>query len=272
MKFGTGGNRLWNPSNVPEMAKILKVKKETPTIKSFVLDREFDVKPGQFFMLWLPGIDEKPFSFSSKKPFCITVKKVGEFTGKMHALKKGKIGIRGPYGNGFSIKGNEICIIAGGVGIAPLMPVLKECTKKRKKTTVILGAKTKNELLFVDRIKKTNAELIITTDDGSCGEKCFACDALEVLLKKERFDCVYTCGPESMMKKVADLCLREKIECQVNLERYMKCGIGICGQCVLDPSGLRVCKDGPVFNARRLADTEFGKYRRDASGAREETC
>jgi dihydroorotate dehydrogenase electron transfer subunit len=109
--------------------------------------------------------------------------------------------------------------------------------------------------------------VIITTDDGSLGIRGFTTDALKGLLKEESFDCVYTCGPEMMMKKVFGLCKEFGVECQASLERYMKCGIGVCGQCCID--GLRVCKDGPVFSSEQLRKLdEFGVFERNKSGCK----
>jgi dihydroorotate dehydrogenase electron transfer subunit len=136
---------------------------------------------------------------------------------------------------------------------------------KKVKITAIVGAGTRDDLFFVNRMKKYCFKVIITTDDGSSGIKGFTTDALKKLLKKEKFDCVYTCGPEIMMKKVFDICESHKMECQVSLERYMKCGFGLCGQCCIDD--MRVCIDGPVFNSKQLRKlTEFGVFERNKSG------
>ena len=164
-------------------------------------------------------------------------------------------------------KVTKMCFIAGGLGIVPLINMI-EHLKNPKAATVIIGAKTREELIFVDRIKKTGVKLLMVTDDGSVGEKAFPHQLFEKLTKKEGFDQVLCCGPEIMMKAVLDIAVREKIPAQFSLERFMKCGIGICGSCALDPSGLLVCKDGPVFDSDALLGTEFGKYRRDASGSK----
>ncbi|HDI72584.1 MAG TPA: dihydroorotate dehydrogenase electron transfer subunit [Candidatus Altiarchaeales archaeon] len=259
--------------DAPEMVKVLEVKEETPSVSTIVLEKKVKAKYGQFFMLWIPDVGEKPYTFSRLDDNLeITVKRVGPFSEKMCSLKKGDlIGIRGPYGGGyFNLTGKDICIIAGGVGIAPLMPLIENQreSERERNFTVIFGANTKDELLFVDRIKKTDVELIITTDDGSAGEKCPCHEVLSRITKKRRFDQILCCGPEPMMKEILEIAIKEKIPCQLSLERYMKCGIGICGSCSLDPSGLLVCKDGPVFSAEKLINSEFGKYRRDASGSR----
>ena len=254
--------------NAPEIVKILKVRTENKNTKTFTIDKKISPKPGQFFMLWIPEVGQKPFSFSNfKDRLEITVKGVGEFSNYMLNMKKGDfIGIQGPYGKGFKIFGKNICVVAGGMGAIPLISLIEN--NKKSRFTTVVGAKTKNELLFVDRFKRSTKRVIVTTDDGSYGINGFTTDILNELLKKKKFNLICSCGPEPMMKKVLDLALKYKIPCQLSLERYMKCGFGICGSCCLDPSGLRVCKEGPVFNEKQLIKSEFGNYTRDASGSK----
>jgi len=250
-----------------EMVKILEVRKENPSTKTLVLNIKLDSKPGQFVMLWLPDAGEKPFGISRLEGNIeITVKDVGKFTKELCKAKKGfLVGIRGPYGNGYELRGDNPCIIGGGVGLAPLMPIIEHFGKK---ATVVQGVKTKNDILFTDRIKKSGASLHIATDDGSLGEKCFCPELFDRILSGKKFDQVYCCGPEIMMSKVGEISMKEKILCQLSLERWMKCGFGLCGSCSLDPSGLLVCKDGPVFTAKQLQGTEFGSYARDSAGSK----
>lgn len=118
-------------------------------------------------------------------------------------------------------------------------------------------------------MKKAGAKTMVSTDDGSEGQKGFVTELLHALLQKEKIGKICTCGPEIMMKKVVELSDDFKIPCEISLERYMKCGLGICGQCCVDPLGIRMCTEGPVIKketAKKI--TEFGKYRRDASGRR----
>jgi dihydroorotate dehydrogenase electron transfer subunit len=260
--------------DTPETVKILEVRKETPTVNTLVLEKKCgSVGFGQFFMIWIPGVGEKPYACSkhTAKNMEITVKHIGPFSGKLQNLKKGDpVGIRGPYGNGrFISKGKNPCFVAGGLGIVPLIPLIESMKGSGKKVTVILGAKTKDELIFAERVKKAGADLHIATDDGSAGEKAFPHQLLAGLIKEKKTDQVYCCGPEVMMREVLNAVREKKIPAQFSLERYMKCGIGLCGSCALDPSGLLVCRDGPVFDSEKIKDSEFGKYRRDAAGSRE---
>ncbi len=233
---------------------ITKIKVETPKVKTFVLSIDIKAKPGQYVMVWLPGINEKPFSIVSCLPLTLSIAAVGPFTNKIHQLKVGdKLTFRGPYGKFFKIKGKRILLVGGGYGTAPLYFLAQEASKlKRKKVTVIIGARTKSELAFVSKFKKMRCKVLTTTDDGSSGFKGFTPQLVEELIKKEKFDSAYTCGPEIMMKKIAETCKRKKIFCQISMERIFKCGIGLCGECSC--RGKLVCRDGPVFNGKILGD------------------
>ncbi len=245
----------------PTMAAIKKIVSETPDIKTYYLDFAMDAKPGQFAMAWIPGLDEKPFTLTASGKECaITVQCKGKFTKAMCELKEGnKIGIRGPYGNGFDLKEvKRVCIVAGGCGAAPIALLAEQLKEQGAKISIVLGAKTGKACLFKERLGKTTKGLYITTDDGSLGEKGFVTTILESLLKKEKFDCIFCCGPEGMMKAVFEICEKYKIKCQLNLERYMRCATGICGACALGK--WLVCKDGPVFTGEQLRETaDFGK-------------
>jgi dihydroorotate dehydrogenase electron transfer subunit len=256
------------PADRPQMANVKSVVRENPCASTLALDLKLKAKPGQFIMLWIPGVDEKPFSLSRiKERTEITVKNAGPFSERLLKSKKGsQVWVRGPYGNGFTLKGKKICFISGGVGLAPLMPLIEEASRKRKNVTVIAGFRDKKNLLFQKRLSKAKAEIHVVTDDGSFNRKAYATDILEEQLGIKTFDQLYCCGPEPMMKKTLDLCLKKRIPCQMSVERYMKCAVGICGQCCLD--GLRVCKDGPVFTGKELKNTEFGRYTRNAEGRR----
>ncbi len=247
-------------SELPEMARITKVVDENPYVKTFFIDKRIDAKPGQFVMVWIPGVDEKPFSLSYLgKQTGITVEEKGKFTSALFRVKEGdSIGVRGPYGKEFSLKPNA-CVVAGGCGVAPLSPLIEQLPKP----FVIQGARSKDRLIFPKRFEKAN----LATDDGSFGTKGFVTDVLESELKKRKFSIIYTCGPEVMMKRVFELCEKYGVECEASLERYMKCGFGVCGQC--EASGLRVCKDGPVFASAQLRKIkDFGGFARLKTGKR----
>ena len=249
-------------TDIPKMLEISRVVQEGKGQKSFFFNQSMDCKPGQFVMVWLPDVDEKPMavSYHNKKEFAFTSQSIGKFTNFLDKLKKGdKLGIRGPYGNSFSLK-NNACIVAGGVGLSSLSKLID----KLKNPLIIYGARSKHHLIYLKRYK--NRKMIVATDDGSFGKKGFTTDVLnKVLNQNKKIKIVYTCGPEMMMKKVFEICSRHKIQCEASLERYMKCSFGICGACMIDDK--IVCIDGPIFNSSQLNKlSEFGKYARIKTG------
>ena len=245
---------------LPAPVTIAEIRNDTPTIRTFFFDRAFNFEPGQFVMVWVPGVDEVPMALSSDKS--ITVQKVGDATGAMFDLRAGDaLGIRGPFGNGFT-KGEKMLAIAGGVGAAPLLPLARaDCVM-----TMLLGARTEKELLFVDLLDECT-DVIIATDDGTLGQKGFVTTLLDDL-NLGQYDRIAVCGPEVMMRSVLANVDDKGIAARTEfaLHRYMKCGVGCCGSCCIDPSGMRVCRDGPVFTGELLKKSEFGHYMRDASG------
>jgi dihydroorotate dehydrogenase electron transfer subunit len=253
--------------NIPTITTLLTSTREATDIKTITFRNSTAVIPGQFFMIWIPGVDEIPMSVSgiTKDVKAITFRKIGDATDALYHMKYGsKIGIRGPYGNGFTLTGNHLLFVGGGTGIAMLAPAVEQARKRKLKSTVIIGVKTKSELFFEDRLRRCGANVLISTDDGSKGYKGFASSLAKDILKKEKIDAVFTCGPEPMMKTILSFC--RTIPFQASLERYMKCSIGICGQCCIG-KGLRVCLDGPIFDGKTLKTVEeFGVYRRDAAG------
>jgi dihydroorotate dehydrogenase electron transfer subunit len=249
----------------PVNAVITQIIRETPTIITLVTDIELDAAPGQFVMVWVRGLDEVPMALSH--PGSITVQRVGEATEALSRLEVGdSIGIRGPFGNGFEVKGNKIMVIAGGVGGAPLLPLAQQAQSLGLDVTTLIGARTADELLFEEYFSKCGA-LSIATDDGSKGHHGFITGAMD-MFNLAGFDQFYICGPELMMKSVLDILQAAGLEAmaQLSLHRYFKCGIGVCGACTIDPSGLRVCRDGPVFSGDLLIKSELGKYHRDTTG------
>ncbi len=239
-------------------------------------------KAGQFVMVWVPGVDEVPMSLSSyddKGNWSITVKDVGECTNAIHNSKIGDfIGIRGPLGNNFILPNDsskKLILIGGGIGMAPLKCLSLEIMKKNLEFTIIEGAKISEEIMFINDFQSLDpkhSEVIYCTDDGSYELKGFASEAFERLIKNYSKSEIpnliaYTCGPEKMIFKVFQICERYSIKLQASLERIMRCGCGLCGLCAVDPLGLLVCKDGPVFDSKNLRQMgDFGKYKRDFSG------
>lgn len=252
-----------------KQVKIIEVIKETPSIKSFLFNIDIKGFAGQFVMVWIPCLGEKPFSISYSKPFGITIKKVGPFTSELFNFREGdNVWIRGPYGSNFPIndlKNSHVCIIVGGIGAAPL-GLLAEQLGKNNRVTTYIGAKTADEILFEDRFLKFG-KTVIATDDGSRGYRGFITDLLlKINIKKNNNYAL--CGNEQMLVSAVNI-LRNKIphkQIYLCLERYIKCGVGACGYCCIDSH--RICTDGPVMTYDKIQNSnEFGRIKRDHTGS-----
>lgn len=260
--------------HVPKIVEIKRVVIESPTVKTFIFDWEVNNEvPGNFMMVW-NFKDEKPMSISLIDPvnneIGISIRGVGEFTNQVHNHKEGDLlGLRGPYGRGFHMAGPKILAVGGGVGMAPIVAFTEEASRMGFSVDVVSAAGTANELLFIERIQKTGSKLLTCTDDGSHGFCGFGTELADIALSETDYDMVVACGPEVMMKKLYGTVLKLDIPAQFSLERYMKCGMGLCGQCCVDDLGWRVCVEGPVFWSDELKMiSEFGNYKRDASGVK----
>jgi len=262
--------------NFRRIVKLVRVVEENPRVKTFWFRDALcsKAKPGQFVMVWIIGVDEIPLSLSTIGDICsITVAKVGDATETMHKLKPGdSVGVRGPYGNGFKIVKGRVAVVAGGVGLATLLPLLERLKECGCRTEAFLGFRSKHDifqLAKVERAVKPDGAVMVATDDGSIGFKGLVSELFEKHLRKSRpsYDVVYTCGPPAMIRRVYELCETWGLKIQASLEAYMKCGIGICGSCCIGP--YRVCRDGPVFSASQLRKMpELGLYKRGPDGAK----
>lgn len=255
---------------------IERIIEETPTVKTFIFKDNISSKarPGQFLMVWIPRAEELPMSVmvSEKGYAAVTIRKLGFGSTALYNKGIGEIlGIRGPYGNQFKIDTDtkKVLLVGGGTGLVPLLRLTTMLNELKIDTTVIIGARSKDEVFFEkqanDFLDKTKHKVIISTEDGSYGVKGYATDVMSHIVNREKFDTVYTCGPELMIKKIFDIGLRNSLSIQVSLERYMKCGVGICASCCIGDQ--LVCRDGTVFNEMQLsAMIEFGLMYRDKSG------
>lgn len=242
--------------------------KEGSGITTLRFDLDRSIAPGQFLMVWAPGVDEVPMSASyiyGRKG--ISVKEVGDATKALCSLGPGDfIGVRGPYGKGYDIPPGKLLVVGGGTGLASLLPAA-DFIGDRAAVDILIGARTASELIFVERAKRLSHEVHMSTDDGSAGFKGTVVQMARERIAMKRYGMVLGCGPERMLEALLRLCQESSTPCQLSLERYMKCGAGLCGSCALD--GLRVCADGPVFSGEALAGLrEFGKSKRDESGQR----
>ena len=254
---------------------VLDIKREAVDINTIYFKDELvrDAEPGQYIMVWVPGEDEVPMSISTIEHnglSSITVRNVGPTTEILDSITPGtKIGIRGPYGNHYEVKGEKPLIVAGGSGAASLLPLVRAFLKKGVKPTFILGGRSSDQLLFEDTLTELLREnLVISTDDGSMGYSGYASGYAALLMAENDYDQIYTCGPELMMAKVFHEAEKHELPMQASLERYVKCAVGLCGNCAIGP--YRVCKDGPIFDTEMLKEVrdEFGISQMDASGVK----
>ncbi len=257
---------------LPQTVAILDIQQETRTIRTFVLDAELrEATPGQFVMLWLPDVDEKPMSIASPAPLTVTVARVGPFSTVLHRRKVGdKMGWRGPYGHGYSLHEEKPAIlIAGGCGVGPIYFLAQQAVEKGMPTTVAVGAHSEDALPYAEKFRALGVELILATDDGTFGHRGLITDVVwrQIPPEQRQSAAIYACGPEPMLVALHRLCREHDLPGQLSVERYMKCGFGICGQCAMD--GLLVCQDGPVFEVEELDGLrDFGHAHRTATGRR----
>ncbi len=164
-----------------------------------------------------------------------------------------KIDILGPLGNGFDTdtEDSRVLLVGGGIGIFPLLELAKTFGKR---ASVLLGFRSKSEMMMTDEFARYVDNVFVATDDGSCGYKGFVTGLLKNITDSNEVNRIFVCGPTPMMKAVSEIAVDKNIPTQVSLEERMGCGIGACVTCVCKINGQRkrVCKDGPVFNASEV--------------------
>ena len=221
-----------------------------------------DMLPGQFVEVRVDGSPNtflrRPISINfvdrSQNELWLLVATIGDGTRRLAELTEGDIlNCLLPLGNGFTPakSGERVLLIGGGVGVAPLLYMGAEMQRQGIEPTFLLGARTAKDLLLTN-IYNMYGRVFVTTEDGSKGEKGFVTN--HSILLQEHFDRISTCGPTPMMKAVARLAKEKGIDCEASLENLMACGLGACLCCVekTTDGNLCVCKDGPVFDVRRL--------------------
>ena len=221
-----------------------------------------DIVPGQFVQVRVDGSPNtylrRPISIHDvdfgKNEIILLVQQVGEGTRHLAAAKEGDIiNVVLPLGNGFTLpeKGEMCLLVGGGIGIAPLYFFAKVLGKKGIQPVLLLGGKTETDLIRLADYQQFG-DVFVTTEDGSLGEKGFV--TMHSVWNERQFDKIYVCGPKPMMKAVAKLAAEKDAWCEVSLENLMACGLGACLCCVEDTvdGHICVCKEGPVFNTRRL--------------------
>lgn len=211
--------------------------------------------PGQFVHILTDATYiRRPFSIAgcTQKQAMILIQIKGPGTKKLSEIQKGMyLDIIGPLGNGFPDVKDEknIYLVAGGIGIAPILFLMSKLLNENKKFKLFYGAKTKDDML-VSMLPEGKYEKILSTDDGSYGEKATVLETFEKVTIEEKPDIVFSSGPNEMLKKLSIFCKEKGIKAYISLENIMFCGTGICQGCVVDTKEgyKRVCKEGPVFD------------------------
>jgi len=234
---------------IPQKVKILEYHRETPDNFSITIDFKTKHDPGQFVQVSLPGIGESPISICSYSDeyMKLNIREVGSVTHKISTLKEGdEIYIRGPYGNGYpmiDLKGNNILLIGGGCGVAPLKGIIN----------------------YIEQYRKDYKDIDLKEEehqDNACivAKHGFITDELHKIDISPKNRVVFLCGPPAMMDKVIEI-LRSKgfheDQIFISAERLMQCAVGICGHCMI--RGKYTCKDGPVFRLDQMEKENHGR-------------
>ena len=240
--------------------RLKEVRRLNYRTSTFVFDKPLpQTQPGQFVMVWLPEVGEKPFSIAGADPFSLTVAAVGPFSDAMCELELGaRVWIRGPLGHGYQLSGKRHLLVGGGYGAAPLYFLARQALALGGTVHVCLGARSADDLILVDDFRSAGCDVAITTDDGSLGQRGRVSLVVEQAVEVFQPQTLYACGPQPMLLALVDLCKNYQLPAQLSWEAMMRCGIGLCGSCELDeditrmaglPGGWLTCKDGPVsFN------------------------
>jgi NAD(P)H-flavin reductase len=263
---------------MPSLWRVVRAFSETRDTFTLVLaptDSDaapFRFEPGQFNMIWAFGLGEVPISISghagSKREVVHTIRAVGGVTQSLQKLKKDDVlAMRGPFGTPWpvaSARGHDVVIVAGGIGLAPLRPVIYHLLEHRAqfdRVLIVYGARSPDELLFRRELEtwrgRFDLDVQVTVDRGAADWHGHV-GVVTTLLPRGHFDpdetAAFLCGPEAMMTFASRELekrgvSRDKI--WISMERNMKCGVGLCGHCQLGPSF--VCKDGPVYRLDQVA-------------------
>ena len=227
--------------------------------------------PGQFVMIRLSDnyypLLRRPFSIHNlykheDGDYCVELlfKVIGKGTLALsQCLSNQWIDILGPIGNGFCYNDSlkNALLVSGGIGVAPMLFLAKCLLDNGTLCHVINGGRTADDVLCTDIFQALGIDVSICTDDGSAGTKGFVTDKLEMHIKKQMPDIIYTCGPQPMLSKVSEIAEKNSVACQVSLESHMACGMGACLGCAVQSKDLHktyyhVCVDGPVFLSDRV--------------------
>ena len=261
---------------LPQPYLVQAVTKETPDTFTLKLAPEekangSSFRPGQFSMLWVFGVGELPISISGNpadhKQLVYTVRSVGQATNALVTQRVGAgVGVRGPYGTGWPVdaaRGRDVIVVAGGIGLAPLRPVIYEVLRHREdfgRLVVLYGARSPHDLLYRQELaawaRQRETQVLVTVDYGGMSWRGHV-GVVTTLFKYARLkpaqSVAMVCGPEIMMRFVARELISHGLsrnDVYLSMERNMKCAVGFCGHCQYGPHF--ICKDGPVFPYEKM--------------------
>jgi NAD(P)H-flavin reductase len=260
---------------LPQHWVVRRVTKETPDTFTLALDSANGglaaFQPGQFSMLWVFGVGELPISISGDpadtESLTYTVRSVGQATHALVSRLPGEsLGVRGPFGAGWPVeaaKGRDILVVAGGIGLAPLRPVIYHVLRHRSdygKLVILYGARSPRDMLYRKELaawaKQPGTQVLSTVDYGGVGWRGrvgVVTSLFKFLRIQPSLTTAMVCGPEIMMRFVSRELLAKGLdanELYLSIERNMKCAVGFCGHCQWGPHF--ICKDGPVFPYGRI--------------------
>jgi NAD(P)H-flavin reductase len=267
----------------PLAARVAQVRKDTPDTFTLTLEPEGEEPlpsflPGQFSMLYVFGVGELPISISGdpqeQGTLVYTVRSVGKTTHALVSLKVGDtVGVRGPFGKPWPLKaarGKDVVVVAGGIGLAPLRPVIYYILRHKAdygRLVLLYGARSPRDLLYQKQLeswaRQADVQVLTTVDYGGLswhGHVGVVTTLFRYIRLQPLHSVAMVCGPEIMMRYVAWEFEARGLppgDLYVSMERNMKCGIGFCGHCQFGPRF--ICKDGPIFTYREIGSW-LGKY------------
>ena len=261
---------------IPQPALLIQMRRENADTFTLTLDlsdrpQGLPFRPGQFTMLYLFGVGEVPISISGDAAYPMnlvhTIRAVGSVTRPLQSLKQGAVlGVRGPFGNAWPLelaRGRDLIIVAGGIGLAPLRPLIYHVLRRRQDyghVNIIYGARSPADILYAKELQRWggrfDVSVAVTVDHGGTdwhGDVGVVTSLLSNVRCQPDMTLAVTCGPEVMMRftirKLNDLGLAND-QIYLSMERNMRCAVGFCGHCQYGPTF--ICKDGPVYRFDRI--------------------
>lgn len=236
-----------------QIYRVMTNRQENDRTTTLVLDRFIDAQPGQFVMIWLPGSGEKPYCVTNNHPLTLTVVQVGPFSRALCDRQSGDpVWVRGPFGHGYQLLGERLCLVGGGYGVASLLFLARRAVAEYRHVDVCIGAQKAEDVLLLASFKELGLHPTVTTEDGSLGYTGLVTGLVDALLREHPPDWLYACGPPAMLEAVSAQCRTHRCSHQLSWEAHIRCGLGLCGSCECSienpnfPAGWLVCQDGPV--------------------------